>query len=136
MITKERVQVVIDNFKSVLHLAKGEGHLDMYESKVNINHPCGTVHCHGGWYAVATCNLRQSLDYESGIRIMKFDLGFDSECLLNKWADDNPDLWGNIYGACMFSARKAFISPTRPYGAKNLQDIIDHWTEVRDRLPN
>lgn len=115
-----------------------EKRLDMGEGKVNQNHPCGTVHCHGGWYAVAACSLRQKLTYLDGATKMAKDLGFSSVFSkedLETWASTNTEIWGNRNGSNMFGGKMAFHHQTkRPQGALNLQHIVDHWTEVYERV--
>lgn len=133
--TKAQVQTVIDNFRKVLPMAVQENHLDMLEEDVNLDgYKCGTVHCHGGWYAVATLDLNQSLDFSDGATKMAEHLGFDNYLSLEDWAEENPGLWGNSRGETMFVFPSAFKSESRPEGAQNLQDIIDHWSEVQSRL--
>jgi hypothetical protein len=135
MITKEKVQLVIDNFKKVLPMATLANHLNMNQALVNCFYECGTVHCHAGWYAVAACNLEMDLDYGDGAYKLATDLGFFSSMDLKLWVSNNPELWGNDEGLLMFTDKIAFKSKGRPNGAETLQDIISHWEEVRDRLP-
>lgn len=126
---------VINNFKSVLHLATREDHLDMFQGDVNEYYQCGTVHCHGGWYAIATCNLRQALTFQDGARQLAHDLGFENAVYMKQWASTNEKLWGNDEGGNMFTTRWAFYNTDkRANGAKNLQHIIDHWREVYNRI--
>lgn len=140
--TKAQMQVVIDNLKKVLPMAVLPEHLDMGESQVNTNdHQCATIHCFAGWYAIAVCDLNAPLDYEDGKNAIAEHLGFNSiDDLkvddLKVWAAYSPFMWGNIYGNSMFYDRFAFYHPVkRLSGAKNLQHIISHLEEVRDRLP-
>lgn len=130
---------VINNFKKVLPAAS-LGSLNMNEVRVSGN-DCGTTHCHGGWYAVAVCDLTKSVTFSDGACMMAHTLGlgvggkYESVVNLSRWAAINSDIWGNISGCYMFSSRTAFYHPTkRPYGAMNLQDIVDHWTEVYERV--
>lgn len=129
---KKQVQKVIDTFEKVLeeypHLE-----LDMMESEVNHN-VCGTVHCHGGAYALGACDLNKPLDFNDGANQMAKDLGFVSGRPLEIWATKNPTIWGNDTGSRMFANRYAFQSLTRPDGAQSLEDIIQHWREVKERL--
>lgn len=133
--TSAQVLTVIDNFKKVLPLAVQPDHLDMWVTGVNMNgHACGTVHCHGGWYAVATLPHNKGLGYLDGAQKMATDLGFNNSLGLKDWAYNDIDIWGNTIGGEMFCNKKAFASDTRPNGAENLQHIIDHWTEVYNRI--
>jgi hypothetical protein len=120
---------------------------------------CNTPMCHGGWYAAAVFTNKQVqehiIDYGEGASRIAFDLGFtykedslgygDKQIQeelklgarydLTDWARQNPKIWGNDNGDEMFSFRSAFSNEEkRPNGAKSLQEIVDHWTEVRDRL--
>lgn len=137
MPTKQQVQIVIDNFEKVLPLANKMNSLDMTEGRVKSEiHKCGSIHCHGGWYAVSTYDLsKEHIRYLAGANIMANDLGFDDYVDLKIWADTNPDIWGNKHGIEMFLNKEAFISSNRPFGAQTLQDIINHWKEVQTRLP-
>ncbi len=138
--------------------------LNMSESKVYIPSAnlCDTPMCHGGWYAAAVFEKldlqKEQIDYSEGAYKMAKDLGFNykspedpenrdpfyeerAERLglgarfdLESWAMMNPKIWGNGNGDDMFSNRFAFESPSRVTGANSLQDIVNHWTEVRDRL--
>lgn len=110
-----------------------ESRLDMKETSVNNGHKCGSVHCHGGWYAVMRCSTDENLDYTDGADKMATDLGFDEYVDLKYWADQCPEIWGNYEGDQMFSSVYAFESDTRD-GAYTLKHIADHWSEVADRL--
>lgn len=90
MPTKKQVQKVIDNFKKVLPMAIKDNHLMMMEGDVNMQHKCGTVHCHGGWYAIAVCNLKEPLDFTAGANRMAQDLGFENMGVLENWANEYP----------------------------------------------
>lgn len=70
--TKAQWQVVIDNLKKVLPLAVRERHLNMMEPDAKSeNHECGTIHCFGGWYAVAACDHSEVyLGYDDGANEM------------------------------------------------------------------
>jgi len=135
---KQQVQIVIDNFKKVLPMAIEENHLDMQNPFVNSgNHTCGTTHCHGGWYAIAVFNTKlKKVNYHDGAAMIAEHLGFANEGFLEEWAYNHPVTWGNLNGNEMFTDAIAFESRTRPKGAQNLQDIIDHWEEVKNRLSN
>jgi hypothetical protein len=127
----ENILKVIKTFEKVLPSAKKRGHLDMTEPKVR---ECGTVHCHGGWFAVAVCDLKKGVDYIDGANEMARMLGFAFYLDLESWARDEEKIWGNDAGALMFSDSSAFQSEKRPEGAKSLQDIVDHWKEVYERV--
>lgn len=131
-----QVLKVIQAFESVLPMAKARYHLDMHQAQVTSgSEACGTTHCHGGWFSIACkLHLRQYCGFLDGADRMAEILGFDDNYILEQWAAENPIIWGNYRGRGMFCAELAFASPARPDGAKNLQHIIDHWREVRERL--
>lgn len=131
----KNVLKVINNFKKVLPLATRKRHLDMEMWRVNMHgHKCGTVHCHGGWYAVATGSPKKEMNFQTGTRKMAKHLGFKDEDALIAWAATHPKLWGNYNGSYIFVRKIAFKSNKNPKGAKTLQDIIDHWKAVYKRV--
>lgn len=134
--TSQQVLTVINNFKKVLPKAIGEDALDMMATNV-----CGTIHCHAGWYGVSVISRWRKvlsfghLSFTSGAEMMAKDLGFESMEHLKVWAKGNDSIWGHYLGEGMFSSANAFYNKNkRPLGALNLQHIIDHWTEVYERL--
>lgn len=156
--TSAQVQKVIDNFKSALPLATMEGHICHSEPRVcSWNYKAGTIHCHGGWYVVGSRKLKRrrmsvfayieyrlknrgkfcayrGILFDEGIEQMERDLG---NIEIRIWAQENPVIWGNDKGEKMFGLsgnKLAFQSTKRPNGATCLQEIVDHWEEVRDRL--
>lgn len=133
------VKKVIENLKKVLPMAVYRYHLNMQETRVNIDHVCGTVHCVGGWYAIAKgLDIGKRVTFMDGANEINKDLGFSEQCGIKasrEWAVNNPKIWGNVSGYFMFSLESAYYHPTkRPNGALNLQHVIDHWQEVYDRL--
>ena len=132
--TKAQWQTVIDNFKKVLPFTEKDPkkHLNMLEACVkNSSHECGTVHCVGGWYAVATCDLtEQYITYAQGADHMAEDLGFDCFHSVSCWARDNPQIWGNQHGYVMFSAPEAYGNAT------TLAEVVKYLEGVRDRSPD
>lgn len=132
--TKQQWQTVIDNFEKVLPLSEREGcGLNMIEGSVNdYGHVCGTIHCVGGWYAVAT-ELHKSrlVNYNDGADKMARDLGINDHSDLETWAHENPEIWGTDYGREMFCSRQAY-DISRNTG---LRGVIEHLKGVRDRSP-
>lgn len=129
--TKQQWQTVIDNFEKVLPLATREHHLHMMETRVNRgNHACGTIHCIGGWYAVASLDMEnKSLDFIDGADEMARNLGFSDCYALNRWAADTPGIWGNPYGGYLFSTTRAYNY------ASTLAEAVEFLKGVRDRSP-
>jgi len=112
-----------------------------------VGYHCGTINCCGGWYVVAksmecgTCAgyftygikfICEDLGFPIDFDVINYNAGTASICY---WAKDNPSIWGNNEGQFMFNDKHAFYHPTkRPEGALNLRHIIDHWTEVAERV--
>lgn len=142
--TPQQVQEVIDNLSKILPQAHSNESLDMMEVSVrNGSYDCGTVHCHAGWYAVARLDyffkhgFKGSVNYTDGIDLLCKDLGFRNKFKLAEWLGhiDGVRAWGNDQSLFLFKKKSAFYHPVkRPEGAKNLQHIIDHWIEVKERL--
>lgn len=143
--TSEQVTKVIENFKKVLPIANGHTHLlNMQEARVNLNlkvgEECGTPMCHAGWYALAVKDelpTDRGINFQHGKILMSKHLGFEElgDYDVSTWAYQNPDIWGNNYGSGMFCDPEAFVTDKRPnYWDLSLQSIVDHWTDVRDRL--
>lgn len=132
--TSKQVQTVIDTFEKVLPMANYEGHL--YMMSITIDNPsCGTPMCHAGWWGVArginsfslgTIDLSETLGFSDEYNLLTFDI---NELQIVKWADDNPSIWGNTHGFFIFSHTDAFGD-----NCNSLQDIVNHWKGVRDRL--
>lgn len=112
-------------------MATMKGHLNMMETSVNDDgHECGTVHCVGGWYAIANnLHLDGYITFREGADKMAFDLGLNVSYYLDKWATLNPIIWGNEYGESIFSSRIAYNN------ACSLSEVITHLEGVRDRSP-
>lgn len=96
---------------------------------------CGTVACHAGWFGVASTNLNDfcpSRFWVSGAWRLAFHLGFESLMALRRWADENPDIWGNSFGTYMFHQMRAFNRSTD--ARSDLERIAHHWIGVAERL--
>lgn len=140
--TKAQMQVVIDNLRQVLPRAMHATALDMQQGAVNKGHECGTTHCFAGWYAIAALPNDMAMNYKEGVKLIDQHLGFNVsdfpyalDCFVG-FIIDNSDIWGNHRGADVYTDRMAFYHAVkRSKGAENLQHIIDHLEEVRDRLP-
>lgn len=129
--TKQQWQKVINNFERVLPMAKSENQLDMEEPRVNKeNYKCGTIHCVGGWYAVATLNMHEHVyGFSDGAKKMAEDLGFNCIYELENWAAYNTNIWGNDNGSNMFYDSDAYND------AENLAEVVEFLKGVRDRSP-
>lgn len=141
MPTKAQFQRVIDLMYTILPLTfEREDSLRMMETRVfSPYYQCGTVHCFGGWFAVALLQEKQldgNVSYNKGADKMAEMLGFKNSVELKGWAESKKKLWGNEHGHSMFCYEDAFRHPTRrPHGAQTVADIINHLEEVQSRLP-
>jgi hypothetical protein len=138
--TVKQVDFVIEKLQLVIEQACEEDAFDMGEVRVYDNkkdkYECGTVHCVGGWYAVANMNRqvikdkvkKGYVDYEHGVNLMAQDLGFRNGDILANWAEENPEIWGNEKGYYMFDIVNA-------YDNAGFEGVIAQWQTVRDNLP-
>lgn len=132
---------VIRNFEKLPeHVRNEENNVDMGISPVKgAFEKCGTILCHGGWYTVASCILLPfiSASYERGADKMARHLGFKDMIGLQRWANKNPEIWGNRYGGDMFCSKSAFFGKrtlSEEDTKFSLQTIINHWKGVYQRL--
>jgi hypothetical protein len=136
--TVKQVAFVIDKLKLVRKQANEECALDIDESRVynkKYKYECGTVHCVGGWYAVANLNRKfikdkfneGFVDFNDGTKLMAQDLGFAYRCDLKNWAEQNPKIWGNKKGYFMFGNASA-------YNDEGFDGVIAQWELVKQNL--
>jgi|ERR1044072_188071 hypothetical protein len=141
--TKTQWNTVIDNLKKILPVAVKDEQLDMQEHRVqNHYYKCGTVHCVGGWYAVAVFDLmtfpmRDIGGFTEGADQMAMDLGFEdiddfapARRSLIEWASEHPWIWGNVQGSAIFTHTSAYDY------AKNMTEVVQFLEGVRDRSPD
>lgn len=132
MITAEKVFKVVENFKKALQVAQHEGAVSML---IGIKRSsCGTVACHAGWYALSRhlegrTHRKAGCTYYGGAILLRSDLGLGE--WPDKWANRNPDIWGNDRGSYMFSDPIAF---SKSKTTITLQAIVDWWEDVAWRL--
>ena len=165
MITSKKVFKVADTLaKMVPHANRRKRGLHMGESrvyetiwnmdrKIEVLHPCGTIHCHAGWYYLAkhwdkdndrlvsrrhdTGKLKlEVISYRHGAERMAKDLGFNCQTALENWARENPRVWGNEHGGLLFTICDAFDKDAKADDDKplTLADIVEHWRGVGERL--
>jgi len=141
--TSTQIRFVAEQFTKVLPMAKREDHLQMIETRYcTKDHKCGTTHCHGGWYLLATRKSNEEDSFFDGIRNICNDLGFPKaykymagDNPFETWVRENIELWGCKICTTLFSNRLAFYHPIkRPNGAQNLSDIIDHYLDFAARV--
>ena len=134
--TVKQVAFVIDKLKLVRKQANEEGAFDIKEWHVyDKKHKCGTVHCVGGWYAVANLDRRAIKDkfnegrivFNHGTNLMAQDLGFRNGDILTNWAYENPKIWGNENGHLMFDIVNA-------YDNAGFDGVIAQWELVKQNL--
>jgi hypothetical protein len=137
--TIKQVEYVIEKLESVIEQACEEDAFDIGETRVYDNkkdkYECGTVHCVGGWYAVANLRRRAIKDkfnegfigFSDGAKLMAKDLGFAYRCDLENWAYENPEIWGNKKGYFMFDNLFS-------YDDEGFDGVIAQWQLVRDNL--
>lgn len=148
-VKSENIKKVIDLLKSVLPQAKRDRSFNMMQGNTVCNNLCETVHCVGGWFAIA---LRmhygvESLDYTKGADKMAEILEFTNSNIsypsyfshpmtkMSIYFTNNEEIWGNDFANAMFADKLAYYHPVkRPRGARNLQHVIDHWEEVYLRV--
>lgn len=139
MITSTRVQNLIDLLRKVEHRANEPKRLDMLMPEVkDTKYECGTVHCFAGW-ALAASGIPQAdtsdkyYYYRDGVDLITNILGVSQgRHVLQNWARDNPKLWGNYNGYCMFSDLCAF--GLCESSENKMTGIINHFVKLRDRL--
>lgn len=142
--TPEQVQTVIDNLISIQNQANKAGAFDIEEAAVSTeDHTCGTVHCVGGWYAVANkCHhfvskliASENCDFEDGGELMAADLGFSCLPELEEYLLDNPAIWGNDRGDELLANLSAYNGLTKD-SQNPMTIIIQHWQQVKKNLEN
>lgn len=124
--------------KMFLDLEKSNpGGLEVSMGCTAFNHECGTVACHAGWFAVIQGKSRmkwqgQNYSYRDAANEMAEFLGFKYHINLERWARNNPLLWGNEYGDEMFCDNAAFGK--KIHQTLTLTDIGNRWLKVADRI--
>lgn len=112
-----------------LHLSDPKARVDMDEPEF---HPCKTVACHAGWFAMASGKKEWSCyTYDDASDEMAQFLGFVYAGRLKRWMYCNSDIWGNHFGLDMFSSSEAFEATDKTI---NLKVISNHWRGVAMRL--
>ena len=106
---------------------------DISQMEVNAyEHVCGTVHCVGGWFAVANCDTTKKLDYLNGANEMAKMLGFSHSTQLCEWFEFYDGIWGNGSADFMFSDVRAYANELSDK-ATSMRDVYNHWEKVMKR---
>jgi hypothetical protein len=138
--TVKQVNYVINKLESVREQANEEDAFNMDEARVydkeeEDKYECGTVHCVGGWYAVASLRRKMIKDkikngyvsFKDGVELMAKDLGFNYPCDFAVWLEDNPEIWGNKNGYEAFDNKRAYDNP-------GYDGVIAQWELVKQNL--
>ena len=152
MITAEKLQKVIHTLEQFTD--EGVFTLELRSGSIRRDSSGQIFACLAGIYTLARCNGEwaeleygeaewhfrpegEAYRWEEGADEMSHDLGFlysknyeyADYTHLERWARDNPELWGNKYGGEMFSESRA-------YGVDSvtLSDVLNHLRSVADRL--
>ena len=126
-----------------------DAQIDMMKPDV-VSNDCGTVGCHGGWYALGKLGNEigkfEKANYVIGASMMSEDLGIspknaphiEAHEKLQDWASDNPKEWGNDQGINIFSSLLAFFpTGTNLSEHRDTEDLSlfgDWWSGVADRV--
>ena len=143
---KEQMQKVIDVLRRVEERANAADAFDIGQPCVSnrLGHDCGTVHCVAGWFAVGLAETdsyfkkiieEKNCDYSDGANAMARMLDCNSDFGLEWWFSDRPEIWGNDNGGCIFSDENAYNGLSYDGNDKPMSIIIEHFENVKGRLP-
>lgn len=114
--------------------------LDFREGFAPRDTKCGSVACHGGWagHVLDVPPTGRRTYFEKGADALAAHLFDDPKASAYeflRWADQNPELWGNPWGAKMFGSDGYFAFNIKsPAISCTLQHIADHYREVAARI--
>ena len=133
----KNVYALVNRFREVCrqHDACNVSMLDIGITTIKAkDHSCKTTACHAGYYRLARFKslIGNAAGYMAGSLAMARDLGFENADELTCWASTHSALWGNEYGAMMFAMEEAFGASSS--SGLTLQDVVNHWEQVGDRL--
>ena len=159
MINVEGVKKIADTFAMLAKQYPGGETVHMDSTTIRRTAECGTCACHVGWFAYA--QMEDSVpgtwvdcgnsgeryahhngafvSFDEGANCMATIAGFvDTGTMtlaevLEQWAANNPDIWGNEHGGSMFHHVCAFVPDYIGYDI-SLQTVADHWRGVYERL--
>jgi hypothetical protein len=112
---------------------------------------CDTPGCHAGLISIVAQDLPELQDihkkYRIGARVnpdyynfnswgnaLAIFLGVVCRGNLERWAENNPKLWGNKFGRDMFNSWQAFTNDKNKWLTH--RDIINHWKQVLVNIEN
>ena len=123
-----------------LHSTFSKGKVDMTSVHIPYDkHKCGTPACFAGWFRIGIqtfLNKKEPAFFSYSAyasRMAKFifpEQNWNKHDLCN-WANQNPEIWGNISGSFMFSVADAFNTTDEEI---NLEKIATHLKKVGQRL--
>lgn len=141
----ERLRRFVSALREVTSSSPASMEVDMTSTKHFSE--CGTPGCHAALakealdiLGVESSRMPFYSFQEEGDRLGRFlttgdPLRFDDrngyENLVEEWARENPELWGNPYGDYLFCDGIAFAQEGDRFPA---QVIVDHWVAVLERL--
>ena len=158
MITSKKVYELVEIFERLPRRFFGHGHLNMWKADIyserespdgtcTIEHGCGTIHCHAGWFFIANhlsdidldqktivrgeFSKKNELCFSEGIKDLYKHFGVVSVAHLCR--ELRPFTWGNDECGSMFFSDRSFTPRNKSF-AETLGDIVDHWAEVAMRL--
>lgn len=141
-VKSEDIRKVIDIYKTVEADANHRGKLDMGQGAVRDGcHQCNTVHCAGGWFAVALLRKypfcfdnNDEIGYNAGASAIATILGFgdpeeivDNKDLLITYLADHPEQWGNEFGEEAFSREPFAYTGLSAESSKPMTLILRQW---------
>ena len=124
--------------------------LDMAQTLILQNRQNRTlIACFAGWYGYSQVKDQKKTRYDDdgaivylgrrfvfshASKMLAKRLGFENTNKLLDWAEANPQLWGNEYGAHMFAGFKAYPKAETADTENRMEILLKHWEEVADRI--
>ena len=128
---KERLKELVQKMKDYLDENNDFGiHMESaYLYEPDRGKPYKICGCHAGFISAVFGESGEKWLY--GAKFLSNFLGFGTYEKLPKWAQKNPDIWGNEEGIYLFSDSVAFGLGDTIFSAEK---IVEHWEGVLDRL--
>lgn len=115
---KEMAEVFRETGEWFLSLPE-KAEVDMTKGYSNVEpKTCNSPACFGSWLSAKYRTQKgedEKRDYIDGAIAFAKDLGFCNMHELRYWADENPKMWGNEDGHCMFNSPSAFNEEDKEY---------------------
>ena len=129
---KEKLKELVEKMGDYLDEV-GDFGINMERAYLRIpdkNKPYKSCGCHAGFIS-AVFGASKDTEWVEGTDLLGTFLGFRDSCELTKWAQENPEIWGNEKGNDMFYTGCAFGLDFKIFSAKR---ILNHWEGVLERL--